>query len=60
MNFLFEIAIDYFGWVLGKKSQDEFSKGNKRKGYILLTVFLALVPIMGVYSLVWIIRFIKQ
>jgi prophage maintenance system killer protein len=60
MNFLFEIAIDYFGWVLGKKSQDEFSNGNTRKGYILLTVFLALVAIMGVYSLIWIIRFIKQ
>ena len=60
MNFLFEIAIDYFGWILGKKSQDELSKGNKRKGYILFTVFLALVGIMGLYSLFWIISFIKQ
>jgi hypothetical protein len=60
MNFLFEIAIDYFGWILGKKSQDELSKGKKRKGYVLLTVFLALVAIMGVYSWAWIIRFIKQ
>ena len=60
MNFLFEIAIDYFGWILGKKSQDEFSKGNTRKGNILLTVFLTLVVIMGFSSLVWIIRYIKQ
>ncbi len=60
MNFLLEIAIDYFGWILGKKSQNELSKGNKRKGYLLLTGFLALVAIMGLYSVIWIIRFIKQ
>ena len=60
MNILFEIAIDYFGGLLGKKSQDALSKGKKRKGYILLSVFLGLVAIMGVYSLALIIRFIKQ
>jgi len=59
MGFLLEIAIDYFGWVLGKKSQDELSKGNRRKAYILLSIFLFLVVTMGVYSLVWIFDLLK-
>jgi hypothetical protein len=57
MSLLLEIAIDFFGLILGRKSQDELSKGNKRKAYILLSVFLILVAVMGLFSLVWLIGF---
>ncbi len=59
MSFLLEIVIDYLGWILGIKSQDELSKGNKRKAYVLFSIFLAIVVIVGIYALIWIIGFIK-
>ncbi len=59
MSFLLEIVIDYLGWILGIKSQDELSKGNKRKAYFFFTIFLAIVVIGGIYSLIWIIGLIK-
>ena len=59
MSFLLEIVIDYFGWILGIKSEDELSKGNKLKACLLLSVFTAIVVAMGIYSLIWIIGFIK-
>ena len=60
MGFLLEIAIDYFGWVLGKKSQDAFSKGSKREAYILLSIFLIIIVVMALFSLAWIIGFFNQ
>jgi len=60
MGLLLEIVIDSFGLILGKKSQDELSKGNKRKAYILFSVFLVLVAVMGLFSLVWLIGFFNE
>ncbi len=59
MSFLLEIAVDYFGWILGKKSQNELPKKSKRKAYILASIFLVLVIFMGLYSLAGIIGLIK-
>lgn len=59
MNFFLEIVIDYFVWVFGIRSQDELSKGNKYKAYILFSIFIAIVVVMGIYSLVWMMGFIK-
>jgi len=59
MSFLLEIVIDYFGWILGIKSEDELSKGNNCKAFFLLSIFTAIIATMGIYSLIWIIVFIK-
>ena len=59
MSFLLEIVVEYFAWILGKKSQNELPKRSKRKAYIIVSIFLVLVVFMGLYSLAWIIDLIK-
>ena len=59
MGSLLEIIIDFILSILGIKLQDEISKGNKRKTLFLGFIFVTIVAIMGIYSIIWIINFIK-
>lgn len=60
MNFLVELFAELFGWLGLRRAEKDLTEGNKKRGIILLALFMVILTAIVIYIVYGVIQFVKS